>query len=93
MTIYFRSRVICVRNVPQKVENKKTTNAGISLVAYTNTLPVGLYDVICSYYMNNIIVVSQKGLMNNYFRSRGIWVHHVTQKLENKKTPSSGFFL
>ena len=65
----------------------------VSLVAYPNRLPVGWYVVICFKYMYIIIVVSHRGLMTICSRSRVIWVLHVAQKLENKKTTNSGDFL
>ena len=92
MTIYFRSRGIWVHHVPQKLEkNQKTPNSRFSFVAYLNTLLVWSYVVICSQYTYCIIILSHIGLMTIYFRSQGIWVHHVPRKLENQKTPNSGF--
>ena len=93
VTINFRSCGIWVRQVPRRLENKKREVRGYSLMLYPNILPVGTYVVICSYYMDVLIMVRHRGPMTMYFRSRETMIQHVSRKLENQKMPNSGFSL
>ena len=74
-----------------KPVKQKTSNSGFYICPkkINSCVICGSVLFIYVYHHNGIT----RRPRDNIIQESGIWVQHVSQKLENKKSPNSGFFI